>query len=76
MTDEESTPPSQTVGDLNPPPPKPPIAVSADAADPNPRPPRLIRRRDVPNAVVRAIDSALDALDTLGDAIRSATRSA
>ena len=73
MTDEESTPPTQTFGNLNPPPPKHPIAVGADAAGPEPRP---VRRSDIPNPIVRAIDSALDALDKLGDAIRSATRPA
>jgi hypothetical protein len=78
MSDEKTTPPTQTFGDLNPPPPKPPTAVSADAAGPEPRPSRPwpVRRRDVPNAVGRAIDSALDTLDKLGDAIRSATRQA
>ena len=76
MTDEDVTPPTQTFGDLTPPPPKPPVAVSADAAGPEPRPPRPwpIRRRDVPNPVAQGIDSALDALDKLGDAIRSVTR--
>ena len=78
MSDEELTPPTQTFGDLNTPPPKPPTAISADAAGDEPRPSRQwpVRRRDMPNGLVRAFDSALDALDKLGDAIRSAARPA
>jgi hypothetical protein len=78
MSDEEPTLPTETFGDLNPPPTNPPTAIGADAAGDEPRPskPWPLRRRDVPNPVARAIDSALDALDKLGDAIRSATRPA
>ena len=78
MNEDELTPPTQIQGDLNPPPRKPPTAIGADAADPESRPPRPwpIRRRDVPNPVAQALDTALDVLDKLGDTIRSITRPA
>ena len=78
MSEEEPTLPTETFGDLNPPPPKPPTAIGTDADGDEPRPqkPWPLRRRDVPDPVSRAIDSALDVLDKLGDAIRSAIRPA
>lgn len=72
MSDDEPILPTETSADLNPPPIKPPTAIGAEASDPEPRPPRLERRSS--NALVRTIDSALDALDKLGDMIRSATK--
>jgi len=78
----EVFPTTEPKGDLVPPPRKPPTAVSADAAEPEPRPPRSsrrwdipTRRSDLPRGVAQAIDAALDVLDSIGDTIRStATR--
>jgi hypothetical protein len=72
---------TEAKGELTPPPRKPPTAVSAAASDPEPRPPRPLgrwtappRRTDLPPAIARAVDAALDTLDSIGDAIRSAAR--
>jgi hypothetical protein len=72
MSDDEPILPTQTSADLNPPPIKPPTAIGAEASEPESRPPRPGRPGS--NALMRAIDSALDALDKLGDMIRSATK--
>ena len=74
---DDITPPTETKGELTPPPRKPPTAVAADAAEPEPRPPRTVRRwdrperRGMPGAVVRAVDAVLDVLDSIGDSIRT-----
>lgn len=78
----EVFPATEDKGELIPPPRKPPTAVGAEAAEPEPRPPRPsrrwdipTRRSDVPRSVAQAIDAALDVLDSIGDTIRStATR--
>ena len=75
---DDLAPSTETKGELTPPPRKPPTAVAADAADPEPRPPRAVRRWDRPargdlaGAVVRAVDSVLDVLDSIGDSVRTA----
>ena len=75
----EPAPVTLTEGQLVPPPRKPPTAISASAADPEPRPPRPLRGRiggrtgfPIPRDLVRAVDAALDVLDDVGDALRAA----
>lgn len=78
----EVFPATEAEGELTPPPRKPPTAVSAEAAEPEPRPPRPSRRWDIPTRrsdlprnVAQAIDAALDVLDAIGDSVRAtATR--
>jgi hypothetical protein len=74
----EVFPATEPKGELTPPPRKPPTAVSADASEPQPRPPRPSRRwnfpprrSDLPVGVAQAIDAALDILDSIGDSVRS-----
>ena len=73
----EVFPVTESKGELTPPPRKPPTAISADAAEPEPRPPRPSRRwdiptrRDLPRGLVQAIDGALDILDSIGDSVRA-----
>jgi len=73
----EVFPVTEPKGALTPPPRKPPTAISADAAEPEPRPPRSSRRwdiptrRDLPRGLVEAIDGALDILDSIGDSVRA-----
>ena len=76
---EDVSPPTETKGELVPPPRKPPTAVSGPVSDPDPRPPRPSRpwrspapRETVPRAVAQAIDAALDVLDSIGDSVREA----
>ena len=80
--DDESSaepfPATEPDGVLTPPPRKPPTAVSADASEPEPRPPRPIRKWDrptrgpaVPREVVQAINAVLDVLDSIGDSVRT-----
>ena len=73
------SPPTETRGELVPPPRKPPTAVSGPVSDPEPRPPRPSRpwrspapRETVPRAVAQAVDAALDVLDAIGDSVREA----
>ncbi|HUQ79529.1 MAG TPA: hypothetical protein VM076_00250 [Gemmatimonadaceae bacterium] len=75
----EPTPVTLSQGELVPPPRKPPTAISASPAGPEPRPPRPLRGRTsgrtgfpLPRELVRAVDAALDILDDLGDALRTA----
>lgn len=74
----EVFPATETKGELTPPPRKPPTAVTAEAAEPEPRPPRPSRRWDIPTRrsdlprnVAQAIDAALDVLDAIGDSVRA-----
>ena len=74
----EVFPTTEAKGELTPPPRKPPTAVSADASEPEPRPPRPSRRWDIPprrsdlpRGLAQAIDTALDILDSIGDSVRS-----
>ena len=80
---EELFPPTESKGELNPPPPKPPTAVGSSASDPEPRRPRpergwgSFRRRNLPRGVAEAVDAVLDILDSTGDIVRAwATRRA
>ena len=75
----EPGPVTLTEGQLVPPPRKPPTAISASPAGPEPRPPRALRSRiggrpgfPIPRDLVRAVDAALDVLDDVGDALRAA----
>ena len=72
----ELPPATLSQGELSPPPRKPPTAVSAAPAGPEPTPPRprigRTRRSAIPFEIVKAVDTALDVLDDVGDAIRSA----
>lgn len=72
-------PSTESKGQLVPPPRKPPTAVSAPASGPEPRRALPARRwqspatrSDVSQAMLRAVDAALDMLDSLGDAVREA----
>ncbi len=73
-------PETEPKGELTPPPRKPPTAVAADAAEPEPRPPHSVQRWNrptgpkLPRPIVDAVDAVLDALDTVGDAVRTAAR--
>lgn len=73
--DATPTPDPEPVGDLTPPPRKPPTAVGAD---PNPSPGerplavRAWRRRD-PSALVAAVSTIFDVLDLIGDTIAERT---
>ena len=70
----DQPPPTLSQGDLSPPPRKPPTAVSAAPIGPEhrlPRP-RITRRSPIPREIARAVDTALDILDDVGDAIRVA----
>ena len=75
---DDVAPQTEPKGELIPPPRKPPTAVAADAAEPEPRPPRSVQRwkrptrGPVPKAIVRAVDAVLDVLDSVGDAVRAA----
>ena len=73
----ELPPATLSQGELSPPPPrKPPTAVSAAPAGPEPTPPRprigRTRRSPIPREIVNAVDTALGVLDEVGDAIRGA----
>lgn len=75
---DELPPATEPAGHLIPPPRKPPTAIAAFASEPEPRPPRPARgwasparRPTLGGAVVRAIDSMLDVLDAVGDAVRA-----
>ena len=72
----DQPPATLSQGELSPPPRKPPTAVSAAPIGPEPTPPRprlvRTRRSAIPHEIVRAVDSALDVLDDVGDAIRGA----
>jgi hypothetical protein len=70
-------PSTESQGELVPPPRKPPTALSAPASGPDPRrqlPARRWQTRsghsDVSEAMLRAVDRALDTLDSIGDAVR------
>src|SRR5512138_765764 len=74
---DDALPPTEPKGALIPPPRKPPTAVGAFASQPEPRPPRPMRRWDSPinqpdigRAIVRAVDGILDLLDAVGDSVR------
>ena len=72
----ELPPATLSQGELSPPPRKPPTAVSAAPAGPEPTPPRprigRTRRSPIPREIVKAVDTALGVLDDVGDAIRGA----
>jgi hypothetical protein len=71
--------PTESRGELIPPPHKPPTAIGAAASGPEPHRPILVRRWNrrtrepvLPRAVVDAVDAALDVLDSIGDSVRAA----
>lgn len=74
---EQLFPPTESKGELNPPPPKPPTATGSAASEPEPQPPRHERgwgrlsRRNLPRGVAEAVDAALDILDSTGDILRA-----
>lgn len=75
----DPTPATRSQGELTPPPRKPPTAISAVPSGPEPRPPRQqwpkrggSRLLPLPHGVVQAVDAALDVLDDVGDAVRTA----
>ena len=75
----DSFPPTESEGQLVPPPRKPPTALTAPASGPDPRRQLPARRwqsptghSDVSEAMLRAVDAALDVLDSVGDAVREA----
>jgi hypothetical protein len=71
-------PSTESKGQLVPPPRKPPTAVAGPVSGPEPRRdlpvPRMeaTARSDVSRAMLRAVDTALDMLDSVGDAVRAA----
>jgi hypothetical protein len=71
----ELFPATESRGELVPPPRKPPTALMASAATPEPRPPQPVygwrRTPTVPGALVRAVDAVLDVLDAVGDSVRA-----
>ena len=75
----DDVPSTESKGELVPPPRKPPTVVSAPASGPDPRRQLPARRwptrtghSDVSEAMLRAVDTALDVLDSVGDAVREA----
>lgn len=73
----DGAPSTESAGQLVPPPRKPPIAISAPVSGPDPwsrLPARMeaTARSDVSRAMLRAVDTALDMLDSVGDAVRAA----
>jgi hypothetical protein len=75
----DDLPATESEGQLVPPPRKPPTALTAPASGPDPRRQLPARRwqsptghSDVSQAMLRAVDAALDALDLVGDAVREA----
>ena len=73
-----ATPETAPGGDLSEPPRRPPTAVAASASEPEPRPPRphRLRRSARMSRVEEAINAALDVLDGIGDAVRTAAAKA
>jgi hypothetical protein len=72
---QPATPPTETASQLVPPPRKPPTAVAVFSSGPEPRPPRPVARwgggaRVSP--LVGAVNTVLDVLDEIGDAVRAA----
>jgi hypothetical protein len=70
-------PSTESHGELVPPPRKPPTALTAPASGPDPRRQLPARRwqsptghSDISEAMLRAVDAALDTLDAVGDAVR------
>jgi hypothetical protein len=70
-------PPTESQGQLVPPPRKPPTALTAPGSVPDPGRQLPARRwqsptgrSDVSEAMLRAVDRALDVLDSVGDAVR------
>ena len=75
----DDLPSTESEGQLVPPPRKPPTALSAPASGPDPMRQLPARRwqsptghSDVSQAMLRAVDAALDVLDSVGDAVREA----
>jgi hypothetical protein len=68
---DEASLPTEPEVELTPPPRKPPVAVGATGAGPEPRPPLPV---SLPPGLVRAVDRVLDALDAAADAVRAAVR--
>ena len=68
------TPATAPSGDLSEPPRRPPTAIATSASGPAPRPPRphRLRRSARMSRVEAAINAALDVLDGIGDAVRTA----
>jgi len=73
---DDRLPDTLSLGELTPPPRKPPTAIAASPSEPEPRlpRPRVVTRRGLPlpRELVRAVDSALDILDDVGDTLRAA----
>ena len=69
--DENPAPPTESQGELVPPPRKPPTAVGVTGQPP--RPPRPPHPEDLPevrwSGFRRLVDRAFDVLDAVGDAI-------
>jgi hypothetical protein len=74
----DKLPSTEAKGQLVPPPRKPPTAVAGPVSGPEPGrhlpAPRMeaTARSDVSRAMLRAVDNALDMLDSIGDALRAA----
>ena len=82
LPEDDITPPTESKGDLLPPPRVPPTAVSAAAAGPEPRPPRAVRSWSAPpkrprrrSTFLRTLNAALDLLDGMADEVRSVGKS-
>lgn len=70
----EPSPETAPSGDLSEPPRRPPTALATSAAGPEPRPPRphRLRRSARMSRVEEVVNAALDVLDGIGDAVRTA----
>jgi len=70
----DSRPETAPSGDLSEPPRHPPTTVATSAAGPEPRPPRPHRlpRAARMSRVEEVVNAALDVLDGIGDAVRTA----
>jgi len=72
------TPETAPSGDLSEPPRRPPTAVATSASGPQPRPlrPHRLRRSARMSRVEEAVNTVLDVLDGIGDAVRAAAAKA
>lgn len=71
---DDSGPETAPSGDLSEPPRRPPTALATSAPGPEPRPPRphRLRRSARMSRVEEVVNAALDVLDGIADAVRTA----